>query len=290
MVTQLLAPGCPALFDRLTESFQRAVPRDQWPPFCAQLASGGERRALVAAGSESGFAVYHLTLAQREVKLGLALDGSRRISGLYVKPWTEVTTTRVHYQWPLGGRTKVGWGGATQSDNAHVAVPRQQRATDLVFVGPDGKTHRDKGATNADYLIHGAEVLAAADGTVRVVVDGVPENQPGVMDDVVLPGNMIAIEHGPGEFAHYCHLQPGSARVKPGDSVQAGQVIGLVGNSGNSSEPHLHFHVQSAREIALGVGLDPVFAKICRLDGGKPTPIDLYHVHKDDLVGPCPAP
>jgi len=154
-------------------------------------------------------------------------------------------------------------------------------------VGADNKTYAGSGRSNADYLIEGAEVVAAADGKVLVVVDGVPENQPGTKDDSFVPGNVVAVEHGPGEIAHYCHLAPGSMRVKPGDVVRAGQVIGLVGNSGNSSEPHLHFHVQTAREMSLGVAVEPVFDSVCLFDGKASRPVAHYRLHRGDVVGPC---
>jgi len=63
----------------------------------------------------------------------------------------------------------------------------------------------------------------------------------------------VILDIGGGNFAFYAHLQPGSLRVKLGDKVRAGQVIGLVGNTGNSTEPHLHFHISNATS-PLGSG------------------------------------
>ena len=56
-------------------------------------------------------------------------------------------------------------------------------------------------------------------------------------------GNHVIIDIGGGHYAFYAHLKPGSLRVKVGDRVKRGQVIALVGNTGNSTEPHLHFHI-----------------------------------------------
>ena len=62
-------------------------------------------------------------------------------------------------------------------------------------------------------------------------------------------GNQIVIDHGNGEFSFYAHLKPGSLLVKPGDRVQRGQRIAAVGGSGNSTEPHLHFHVCDSADL-----------------------------------------
>ena len=79
--------------------------------------------------------------------------------------------------------------------------------------------------------------------------DGIPENDPSSEKKVVpitvesAPGNYIIIDLGNGYFSFYAHLQPHSIRVKKGDRVSRGQVIALLGNSGNSDSPHLHFHI-----------------------------------------------
>lgn len=69
----------------------------------------------------------------------------------------------------------------------------------------------------------------------------------------------VSLALGEGRYALYAHLKPGSVRVKPGDRVRAGQVLGLVGNSGNSTRPHLHFQVSTRRTVLAGDGLSFVF-------------------------------
>jgi len=95
--------------------------------------------------------------------------------------------------------------------------------------------------------VYGNQVIAAAPGRIVASRDGVPENTPPTPPPDIalndLAGNFVTQDLGGGRFALYAHLQPGSVRVKPGQRVQRGQVLGLVGNSGNSTAPHLHFHV-----------------------------------------------
>lgn len=75
-----------------------------------------------------------------------------------------------------------------------------------------------------------------------------------------IAGNWISIDLGRNRYAFYAHLQPGSIRVRVGDRVRRGQVIGLVGNSGNSVGPHLHFHIGDANSLNGGEGIPFVFS------------------------------
>ena len=70
----------------------------------------------------------------------------------------------------------------------------------------------------------------------------------------VSPGNQVVIDHGHAEFSFLAHLQQGSVAVQPGQSVAPGDTLGLCGNSGNSSEPHLHYHLQDSGEFGAGEG------------------------------------
>ena len=97
------------------------------------------------------------------------------------------------------------------------------------------------------YTIFGKEAIAVADATVSSVTDGLPEQTPGKYPENIsieqADGNSVVLELGNHRYAVYAHLQPGKIRVHPGDAVKRGQVLGLVGNTGNSVAPHLHFHV-----------------------------------------------
>ena len=98
-----------------------------------------------------------------------------------------------------------------------------------------------------NYTIYGQEAIAAADGTVVKVVDGLPEQEPGEFPEGIsleeADGNSVILDLGGGNHALYAHFQPGSIRVQEGDRVERGDVLALVGSSGNSLAPHLHFHV-----------------------------------------------
>ncbi|HWC96743.1 MAG TPA: M23 family metallopeptidase [Candidatus Sulfopaludibacter sp.] len=158
---------------------------------------------------------------------------------------------------PLRGENWIAANGpanASEHRRAMLAVDgglhiAQRFAIDWVQIGADEETHTGDPLDNRNYHAYGKDVLAVADGTVVEVKDGIPENVPGENSRAVpitletVGGNHIVLDLGGGRYAFYAHLQPGKLRVKMGDRVTRGQVLGLVGNSGNSTEPHLHFHV-----------------------------------------------
>jgi murein DD-endopeptidase MepM/ murein hydrolase activator NlpD len=134
----------------------------------------------------------------------------------------------------------------------------QRYATDWVKVGEDGLlARRGDLSQNVNYYGYGAPALAVANATVVAIKDGLPENVPQVKQRAVaitpetIAGNYVVLDLGQGLFALYAHLQPQSLQVKVGDKVKTGQLLGLVGNSGNSHLPHLHFQVANA-PLALG--------------------------------------
>jgi murein DD-endopeptidase len=131
-------------------------------------------------------------------------------------------------------------------------VIAQRFAIDYVKVDSSGRTFSGDRLKNESYYAQGMEALAVADGRVVATKDSIPENIPGANSRAVpitletVGGNFVIVDIGNGRYAFYAHLQPGSLRVKVGDRVRQGQVMGLVGNSGNSTEPHLHFHLSDS--------------------------------------------
>jgi len=146
---------------------------------------------------------------------------------------------------PLNGRVRIA----------------QRFAIDWLQIGPNGRPFEGDEKDNKAYSGYGNEVLAVADGVVAATKDGIPENIPGLTSRAVpitletIGGNHVILELGGGRFAFYAHMQPGSLRVKLGEKVRRGQVLGLVGNSGNSTAPHLHFHVTDTNSPLESEGL-----------------------------------
>lgn len=161
----------------------------------------------------------------------------------------------------------------------------QRYAIDWVQFGDDNKTYRGNSKDNRSYHCFGLETYAVADATVVEVKDGIPENVPNENPAVpinfeTVAGNHVNLDLGGGVYAMYAHLQPGSIRVKVGDHVTPGQVIGLVGNTGNSSEPHLHFQLMTHNSPLASEGVPYTFANfyVAGMMAADPPDFKLEHV------------
>ena len=143
-----------------------------------------------------------------------------------------------------GGVVIVGQGGASKVVNQHFGHASQRYALDLLLL--NGAGVRARGfypATLESYAAWGAEVVSPCDGVIAAAVDEFPDVPPPRRDPAHPAGNHVAIEAG-GATIYLAHLRRGSVAVRPGDRVRAGQAIGRVGNSGNTTEPHLHVHAE----------------------------------------------
>jgi Peptidase family M23 len=149
--------------------------------------------------------------------------------------------------------------------NGRARIPARF-AIDWVRMENDGTCARGDKSQIANWHGYGAEVLAVADGFVAEAKDDIEEasslsggsRTPIPLENV--SGNFVCLDLGDGRYAFYEHLKHGSVRVKAGDRVRSGQVIGLLGNSGGSSSgPHLHFHVGDAQSELTGEGVPYVF-------------------------------
>jgi murein DD-endopeptidase MepM/ murein hydrolase activator NlpD len=172
---------------------------------------------------------------------------------------------------PLKGEFVVAAGHDFNED--HKGEWSQQYAYDIVGLGPHYEIIRTKGETNEDFYGWGRELIAPADGHVLYARGDVPENpRPGiVLRNVFLrmpeplwaaAGNVVVIDHGNGEYSVLAHMQKGSVRVKTGDKVRQGEVLGLLGNSGNSDAPHLHYQLMAGALIFRSDGLPSHFENL----------------------------
>jgi biotin carboxyl carrier protein len=143
------------------------------------------------------------------------------------------------------GRWRVVSGGVTAL-NHHVTVPAQTAGIDLVAIRADGTRACGVSPSGLDaFESYGQDVLSPCPGVVVEVVEGEPDQPPHVVPRGIHAGNVVRIATG-GFVVHLSHLRQGSVKVQVGDEVAAGQPIGQVGNSGHSTEPHLHVHVERA--------------------------------------------
>ena len=191
--------------------------------------------------------------------------------------------TKTELTFPLAGAWWVG-AGASFHTGHRWAIP-EEFALDLIKVDADGETHRGDGTKFADYYAYGAKIMAPAAGKVVLVITGESEDPKAMrqgnetqeayferlLNDQAtriargLPGiigNGVVIDHGNGEYSVLAHMKPGSVKVATGDDVTKGQELGAVGSSGNSSEPHLHYHVCDKPDPLFCAGIPLAFSNI----------------------------
>jgi hypothetical protein len=171
---------------------------------------------------------------------------------------------RVLLAFPLDGDWSVGQGGASVLTNAHVSNADERYALDLVKIGPDGKCFNGDGQHLQDHLSWTQPVRAPLSGTVIEAFDTYPDNEPGQVDDRDSRGNHVLIRSVAGDIVLLAHLKMHSVLVAEGDTVTEGQLIAEVGNSGNTSRPHLH--LDASRATHGGVVSVPMIFK--GLDAG----------------------
>jgi hypothetical protein len=196
------------------------------------------------------------------------------------------------YKFPLRGICYVGIGASFHTGHRW-GVP-EEFALDIAKLGDDGLTHRGDGTRFEDYYAYGVEVLAAADGRVISMANDQPEDtatmqRPGESQEAYtkrqrndqakrlakgsVAGNYVMIDHSKNEYSLYAHLQPRSVRVHVGDHVKAGDAIAKLGSSGNSTEPHLHFHVCNKPDPLMCAGIPVNFSNVTIQWADLPRPI-----------------
>lgn len=167
--------------------------------------------------------------------------------------------TKTVLELPFEDEWYVVAGGKSLEQNHHFAPNRHQRyAMDIVQIinkwGNSGN-----GTKNEDYYCFGKRLNAPGDGKIVAVENAIEDNVPGILNTKQALGNYIIIDHLNGEFSFMIHLKKNSIIVALGDTVTRGQKVGLAGNSGYSTGPHLHYHLQTTSSLTTGVGLPVQF-------------------------------
>ncbi len=280
-------PGIQADFAKIMLD---AFPLEKSKPFFRDLVgNAGKIKKLgvprLVPPNQATFPAY---FERAVLDIKVVLDGQNRIIGLWFLPHTpEISVPEKHatvFELPFEGQWMVFWGGDTMELNQHHDVPNQKYGIDLLR-DKNGTSHRGEGRKNEDYFAFGQNVLAPADGVVTDVIRGIRDNTPGSMNPYSALGNAVIIRHREDEVSVLAHFKQNSIRVDVGDNVKKGQVLGLCGNSGNSSEPHIHYHLQNTSTIQDGTGIKCIFSNVTvSKDGTKRTETE-YSPVKNDMVG-----
>ena len=272
------------------QSMEDFLPLEKRKPFFKNLSAqyGKINRLGEPRMAQPSQAIFVAHCQRGKLDITVWLDDNNKITGLLFQPHKpDIPAPDKHktkLSLPFRGKWLVFWGGDTKELNLHHDAPNQRFAFDFLGVDEKGNTRKGDAQINEDYSAFGREVLAPADGVVTDVINGVRDNIPGSMNPYSALGNAVFIQHREHEVSVLAHLKLGSIKVKVGDKVKKGQTIGLCGNSGNSSEPHLHYHLQNTPIIQNGTGIKCYFEKVIVTDDSKKEPRMNYSPVKGEIV------
>lgn len=245
------------MYRQTTSDFQQLATLDTFQAMAAAFNEGVVAyRRLFSYRVEGEIVQYVWTEDQNKQALDVYMNNQGVIYGLAMHSLPLIedgALSKQRYQWPVkpGAGWTVFWGGEHSLANAHYELPNQRYAYDLIKQSTTASS-QEEAETNEHYAAFEELIYAPAAGTVITVVDEVPDNVPGTMNEEALAGNVVVIHHADQEYSVLAHLKHHSIEVNEGDWVGAGQIIGQCGNSGHSSEPHLHMQLSDRPDFLYG--------------------------------------
>jgi hypothetical protein len=196
-----------------------------------------------------------------------------------------------------GGIWLAGEGPANNSNHRRAITAigghiysAERFAIDWVKVGPNGDSRHDGATQNDNWWGWGEPILAVADGEITEVVDGITDNTPRVLPPVTLDniaGNHVILQIACNRYVTYAHLQNGSIKVRLHDHVHRGDVLALLGNSGNTTGAHLHLQMTDRNSVLQSQGVPFVFGSFTYLGPGSDYELDKHvSVPRVDSIPP----
>lgn len=163
---------------------------------------------------------------------------------------------------PFRGTWMVSNGGRTVETNNHMKFADGDGPKNQLFAYDFRRGHTGNGEKLEEYDVFGEDVFAPGDGVVIQIIDGAMDVLPGERDRGVGVGNMVIIDHQNSEYSLLCHFKYNSIKVKIGDHVNKGDLLGFCGNTGNTSEPHIHYNLQDGPRMHTAKALPAQFERI----------------------------
>ncbi|WP_226638914.1 M23 family metallopeptidase [Priestia flexa] len=250
------------IYHQLSEEFQLEVPFTDFLHMSEEFNQGVEKYSLETLLSISSSVQQYIWIDSKERKgISLFVEENGTIVGLelqLIEQQANICKTSRTYRMPINQEWFVLWGGTNVLLNYHYLIISQRYAYDLV-IHRDESTYKEYGDELEDYYAFNQKVVAPAEGKVVAVVDGLKDNPIGDVDTEHPAGNYVIIDHGNSEYSLLAHFKQGSILVKEGDLVYEGKWIGSCGNSGNSTEPHIHFQVMNGHNLFTSESLQIQF-------------------------------
>lgn len=266
------------IYESTSISFQELVSYEEFLELSIKFNNGVNQYNCITSNIIHGLYRYIWVDDAQTKAVIIAFDEKDVIQGLYLKPFetfpkSDQIRTINTYRMPITDEWFVFWGGTNEFVNYHYPFEQQIYAYDLVKM-VNHQAYKDSPLKNENYFAFGAEVVAPADGTVFKVKNSIVDNVPGEKDETNILGNYCIIVHENNEYSMIDHFKKDSICVNVGDSIKTGQLLGFCGNSGYSSEPHIHFQVMNHADFTQAKSL-----RIQFVDGIEPV--------QGDILRPC---
>lgn len=248
------------IFEMMDPIMQNSLPLARLTPFVDSFQSNFGALEKFEFNKKEGLVEVYLGHFEHGKQLiHIAADKEGKLTGLLFKPFDDGRPGKfernlTEMTLPFKGEWFTYWGGDNKRQNYHVAHKPQQGAFDFLVIDDKNKSYIRSGTRNEDYYAFGKPIYAVCDAVVYNVITGVEDNRPTQMNPTMPLGNSVVLKTANEEYIFYAHFQKESIRVKKGDVVKKGQYLGDCGNSGNSSEPHLHLHIQDGPNLLDATG------------------------------------
>ena len=234
------------IYNQCINEFKKIISLDQFTEMILNFNQDVESFHLQKV-SNLGKHTHYLWLDKtKEKAVSVYFDTEDYIHRIMIKPYitfreSDSRLSKISYSMPINEEWLVFWGGKNEFINYHYIYETQRYAYDLLIM-KNGDSFINNQMRNENYF-------ASADGEIIKVINNIKDNIPGEMNDSEVAGNYIITQHSDNEYSLLAHFKESSIMVSEGDLVEQGQLLGYCGNSGNSSEPHIHFQVMDYPDI-----------------------------------------
>lgn len=249
--TRFLKGEFQAIYNQTASNFKEMITIEQFMELSSSFNFGVQNYSLVSETRLTDYLRHYLWLDNEKFKaISVIFDPDDVIHSLLLAPYetypeTDNQLSKNTYMMPIQDEWFVFWGGANQFINYHYEIEEQRYAYDLVII-KNGQSFRNTPTSNDDFYAFNKEVVAPCDGRVVQVVNSIVDNELGSTNVSNPEGNYVIIQHANNEYSLIAHFKQNSIVVKEGQMIKQSQLVGFCGNSGNSSEPHIHFQVMNS--------------------------------------------
>lgn len=260
-------------FDSIFFSFSKEMkvelPLDKTIEFFTKLKNdAGSISKYESVSGNDTTETYRIDFLNKVLSMKISKNESGQVTRLLFTPFespieqSDIIKNHTKISLPFNNEWFVFWEGDTKEENYNSSFKVQRHDFDFLILDAKGMSYRTDGKSNDDYYVYGQKIIAPCDAKVISIVEGIHDNVPGKINSEQLTGNSIVLATASNEYLLLTHLKENSISVKYGETVKKGQLLGLCGNSGNSSEPHLRFHTQNRDKIKGAKGFKCYFEKI----------------------------